>query len=473
MKRLRRSIRICALILTLVMILPMVYGGYSLLRYGTRWRTSEYNTYLPSIKAAVTAGSIYDRNGVRLASTTEGINAAGETVRTRVYAEDENVRRAMVHVVGDTRGNVKNAAESFFSEYLYGMKAGYLERLLQLGSGREHGDDITLTVDSALSAYIASVFPKGKNGAVIVMNYKTGELYALCSFPEFDPAGSTVTLSQATNRATRWYSAPGSTFKIVTLAAALQNIQNAENRSYLCTGGVAFGEHERTVSDYRNEIHGTLTLKSAFAQSCNSTFAILASEMGDKTLRRTAEAFGVGDDFTFRDLVVENSAYANSEQTLMGADLAWTGVGQNQLALTPLHMCMIGAAVANNGVMMEPRLLMSAVGAGGVRRLSFESAVYRTAMTPEIARTVSEYMRDVVVNGTGRNAAVSGLRICGKTGSAEIDTQENENAWFVGFIDDDAHPYALCVVVAEGGTGGSVAAPVAQKIFQYMNGKSY
>ena len=296
---------------------------------------------------------------------------------------------------------------------------------------------------------------------------------SLCSFPEFDPAGSTVTLSHATNRATRWYSAPGSTFKIVTLAAALQNIQNAENRSYLCTGGVAFGEHERTVSDYRNEIHGTLTLKSAFAQSCNSTFAILASEMGDKTLRRTAEAFGVGDDFTFRDLVVENSAYANSEQTLMGADLAWTGVGQNQLALTPLHMCMIGAAVANNGVMMEPRLLMSAVGAGGVRRLSFESAVYRTAMTPEIARTVSEYMRDVVVNGTGRNAAVSGLRICGKTGSAEIDTQENENAWFVGFIDDDAHPYALCVVIAEGGTGGSVAAPVAQKIFQYMNGRSY
>ena len=157
MKRLRRSIRICALVLTLVMILPMVYGGYSLLRYGTRWRTSEYNTYLPSIKSAITAGSIYDRNGVRLASTMEGVNAAGETVRTRVYADDESVRRAMVHVVGDTRGNVKNAAESFFSEYLYGMKAGYLERLLRLGSGREHGDDITLTVDSALSAYIASV----------------------------------------------------------------------------------------------------------------------------------------------------------------------------------------------------------------------------------------------------------------------------------------------------------------------------
>ena len=122
---------------------------------------------------------------------------------------------------------------------------------------------------------------------------------------------------------------------------------------------------------------------------------------------------------------------------------------------------------------LEPRLLLSVVGAGGTQRLGFESAAYRTAMTPEIARTVNEYMREVVVNGTGRNAAVSGLRICGKTGSAEIDTQENENAWFVGFIDDDAHPYALCVAVAEGGTGGSVAAPVAQKIFQYMNGRLY
>ena len=472
MKQLRKSIRICALILALMLLLPLGYGVYSQLVYGTRWRTSEYNTYLTSMKSNVTAGSIYDRNGVVLATTEVTTDAEGNLTRKRVYAGEEAIRRAVVHAVGDTRGNVKNAVESFMAEYLYGANMGYLERLTQTRSGSLRGDNVTLSLDSQLSAYIASVFPTGKNGAAVVMNYKTGELYALESFPNFDPmSGSYVTVSQALNRATRWVSAPGSTFKIVTLAAALQNISDAEGRAYLCTGGVAFGEHQRTVTDYALTAHGELTLRGAFAQSCNSTFAILASEMGDRALRRTAESFGIGDDFTFRDLVVENSAYASSASPLLGADLAWTGAGQNQLALTPLHMCMIAAAVANDGVMMEPRLLLRAVSPAGVQRAAFEPAAYRTALPADVAVTVRDYMRQVVTNGTGRAAAVSGLTVCAKTGTAEIDTQENDNAWFVGFIDDDDLPFAVCVVVQEGGTGGSAAAPVAQKIFRYLSGK--
>ena len=472
MKQLRKSIRVCALILALMVILPLGYGVYSQLVYGTRWRTSEYNTYLTSMKSNVTAGSIYDRNGVVLAHTEVSTDAEGTVTRKRVYAADESVRRAVVHAVGDTRGNVKNAAESFLAEYLYGANMGYLERLAQLQSGSLHGDSVTLTLDSALSSYIASIFPADKNGAVVVMNYKTGELYALQSFPTFDPqSGSYVTVSQALNRATRWVSAPGSTFKIVTLTAALQNVSGAESRTYLCTGGVSFGEHERTVTDYALTAHGELTLKGAFAQSCNSTFAILASEMGDKALRRTAEGFGIGDDFTFRDLVVENSAYASTSNALLGADLAWTGAGQNQLALTPLHMCMIAAAVANDGVMMEQRLLLQAVSPKGAQRAAFEPMAYRTALPADTAATVREYMRQVVTNGTGRSAAVSGLTICAKTGTAEIDTQENDNAWFVGFIAQDDLPFAVCVVVQEGGAGGTAAAPIAQKIFRYISGK--
>lgn len=472
MKQLRKAIRLCAFLLALMVLLPIGYGAYSLLRYGTRWRTSEYNTYLTSLKANVIAGDIRDRNGVVLATTQSTIATDGSVSTQRVYAQEEAVRRAVVHVVGDTRGNVKNAAENFMAEYLYGANMGYLERLGQIKSGVLRGDSITLTLDSGLCAYIASLFPQGKTGAVVVMNYKTGELLALCSFPNFDPAASRgVSVSQALNRATRWLSAPGSTFKIVTLAAALQNVQDAEGRSYLCTGGVSFGEHERSVSDYGGAAHGSLSLKRAFAQSCNSTFAILASEMGDRALRRTAESFGIGDDFTFRDLVVENSAYANSANALMGADLAWTGAGQGQLALTPLHMCMIAAAVANDGVMMEPRLLLQATGVSGVQRIAFEPAVYRTVMPADMAVTVRNYMREVVTAGTGRSAAVGGLTICAKTGTAEIDTQQEDNAWFVGFIDEDALPYAVCIAVANSGTGGSVAAPIAQDVFRYLSGK--
>ena len=473
MKQLRKSIRVIALVLALMVLLPIGYGGYSLIRYGTRWRTSEYNTYLTSMKSGVTAGSIYDRNGVTLASTTVSTDETGETVRTRTYAQDASVRAAVVHVVGDTRGNVKNAAESFMAEYLYGTNMTYAERLKQvLSTGSLRGDDITLTLDSSLCAYAASLFPQDKSGAIVVMNYKTGEIYALQSFPNYDPqSGKTVTVRQALNRATRWLSAPGSTFKVITLAAALQSLPGAAESSYTCTGGVSFGEHQRVVTDYGAAAHGTLTLKDAFMKSCNSTFAMLACQMGDKALRKTAQSFGLDDAFTFRDLVVENSAYASSSAALLGADLAWTGAGQNQLAVTPLHMCMVAAAVANDGVMMEPRLLLRAVGAEGAERQTFEPAVYRTAMDAQTAATVREYMRAVVTGGTGRSAAVRGLTVCAKTGTAEIDTQEKDNAWFIGFIDDDAYPFAVCVAVENAGTGGAVAAPIAQKIFARLAGK--
>lgn len=158
------------------------------------------------------------------------------------------------------------------------------------------------------------------------MNYKTGEIYALQSFPNYDPqSGKTVTVRQALNRATRWLSAPGSTFKVITLAAALQSLPGAAESSYTCTGGVSFGEHQRVVTDYGAAAHGTLTLKDAFMKSCNSTFAMLACQMGDKALRKTAQSFGLDDAFTFRDLVVENSAYASSSAALLGDDLAWDG----------------------------------------------------------------------------------------------------------------------------------------------------
>lgn len=463
MKQLRHAIRICAVLLAVMMVLPMLYGGYSLIRYGTRWRTSEYNTYLTGMKSDVIAGNIYDRSGVLLASTDP------ET-HSRVYAGDETLRRAMAHVLGNARGAVKNAVETFFADYLYGGKMSFIERFNQTMRGELRGDDLVLTLDGGLSAYIESIFPQDKNGAVVVMNYRTGEIYAMNSYPTFDPASAAyVNINQSLNRATRWLSAPGSAFKIVTLAAALQNMPGVEERTFTCTGGLSFGEHQRTVRDYGGTAHGSLSLRKAFIRSCNSTFATLAGEMGDSALRRTAESFGIGDDFTFRDLVVENSAFSLSERELLGADLAWTGAGQHQLGITPLHMCMIAAAVANDGVMMEPRLLLSATSPMGVQRLTFEAAAYRTALPASVAQTIRGYMRDVVQSGTGRSARVSGLSICAKTGTAEIDTQENDNAWFVGFAEDGAVPVAVCVVVADSGAGGSVAAPIAQKIFTYMN----
>jgi len=109
----------------------------------------------------------------------------------------------------------------------------------------------------------------------------------------------------------------------------------------------------------------------------------------------------------------------------------------------------------------------------GAAHAEFTPKVYRTAMTAENAAVLQEYMRSVVTNGTGTAAAIPGIKVCGKTGSAEKDTQENTNAWFVGYLDEEESPYAICVVVEDAGGGGSVAAPIARKIFTWMLENGY
>ena len=217
--------------------------------------------------------------------------------------------------------------------------------------------------------------------------------------------------------------------------------------------------------------HGSLNLRKAFTQSCNSTFAVLAAELGDKNLRRTAASYGVGDDFTFRDLVVENSSYPTVNRN--DGEIAWTGAGQSALTASPLHLCMIASAIANDGVMMEPKLLISATAPNGTQRAKLTAKVYRKPITSDQAAILKDYMRAVVTGGTGTSAKISGTKVCGKTGSAEIDGQEFTNAWFVGFLDEAASPYALSIVVENGGGGGSVAAPIARKIFSWMLSNGY
>ena len=468
MKKLRRNIRALTFFLCGLFVLLAAYGAYSLSTSGGRWFASSVNTYARARRQGVIAGDILDKNGVVLATTRDG---------ERVYAGDEAVRRAVAHAVGMPSGNVSNGVETFMASYLYGFNMSFLERLSCAVKGEpRQGDAVQLTLDSAISRYAASRFPAGKAGAVVVMNYKTGEVLALQSFPNFDPMNITAQVrndpqTPFLNRATQSLKAPGSTFKIVTAAAALENFPDAETRAYQCTGQLQVGD--RVITDAGTDLaagqitrHGQLTLRRAFQVSCNNTFAQIALNLTDPTLRRTAENMGFNDNFLFRDLVVENSSYPTQNRT--DREIAWTGAGQSALTATPMHMCLIASAVANDGVMMEPALLQRATAQNGKTRYVFSPRVYRRAMKAETAATLKEYMRSVVTSGTGTQAAVAGANVCGKTGSAEIDTQENTNAWFVGFLDEADAPYALAIVVEDAGGGGSVAAPIARDIFNWL-----
>jgi peptidoglycan glycosyltransferase len=218
--------------------------------------------------------------------------------------------------------------------------------------------------------------------------------------------------------------------------------------------------------------HGTVDLKTAFKRSCNVTFGKLAYQLGLERLRQTAERFGFNENFKFGDFVVYNSAFPTDVSNMNG--LVWAGIGQGEVLVTPLHMAMIAGAIANGGTMMKPWLIEKITNSLGAATTTAAPTAYRKVLSESVAGKIAEYMYETVQSGTATRAAIKGLRVCGKTGSAEVsDNKEVEtNAWFTGFIQDDEHPYAIAVVIEGGGAGArmpsELAARALKKTIEYV-----
>ena len=286
----------------------------------------------------------------------------------------------------------------------------------------------------------------------------------MVSFPNYDPEqveSRSVVETAYLNRCLQGQYAPGSVFKIVTLASALENKTGVSNVLYSCEGSRLFDNVPVTCAG--GTVHGEMSLKQAFMKSCNITFAQLSYELGASTLQKTAEAFGFNDNFQFQDLILYQSTFPSDISTV--GELAWSGVGQGRVLVTPLHMAMIAGAIGNDGLMMKPTLIAQVSGSSGISRLRTAGGVYRRAVSQSTADVIADYMYAAVESGTGTRAQVSGHKICGKTGSAETSDDKTvpTNAWFVGFVDEPEHPYAVAVVVEEGGSGGDKAARLGGK----------
>lgn len=457
MKELRRNMRMVGVLLLCLFLGMGGWFGWSAYTQGTRWMSSGNNTRLNSARKDVTMGTITDRSGLTLAYSD--IN--GE----RCYAADADVRWAMAQTVGDTLSMSGTGVETMHAGILLGFSGSIIDRTWQWLSGEEtRGDDIRLTVDAELSAYIADQFPEGYNGAVALVNYQTGEILAMVSMPSYEPykAGSRdVAESAYLNRCLQGKYTPGSVFKIVTMAAALENKTGVTQRIYTCEGSRLYGDVAVTCAG--DTEHGDLTMQEAFTKSCNVTFAALSYELGGTEMIRQSEAFGFNDNFTFPDLVLYESSYPKDIGSI--AELAWSGVGQARVLVTPLHMAMIAGCIGNGGVMMQPLLIDQVTGSTGIPRLRASGGVYAKPVSESTARTIGQYMKAAVEDGTGSRAAIDGYTVCGKTGSAEIsnDKSVETHAWFVGYLEEKEHPYAIAVVVEQGGSGGDKAARLAGK----------
>jgi len=451
----RKNIRFLIFVFVLLFAAMIFYLVYAITVYGERWFASPNNPRIGSVKGDVQAGTINDRNGEKLAWSN------GED---REYSSDSSLRESVSHVVGDPYGMTRGA-ESFYAKYLYGFAEDAVERISDVLVGQKRrGSDVWLTVDAKLSDSILRAMGDRK-GAVVILNYKTGEVLASVSNPAFDPykiksysgkTGSTALF----DRATMGRYPPGSTFKVITTAAVLENPE-LELKFHDCLGTAEIGGKD--VQCAGKTAHGEEDLEEAFYKSCNTFFATQSLQLKGELLKKEAEKFGFNDDFMFDDMVAYQSVYSKPESDI---DTAWSGVGQYKDLMTPLHAAMIAGSIANKGVMMEPKFLKTAQSPTGTVLYSLQTEVYRTPVSESVAGELKKLMLGVVSKGTGSAARVGGLKVGGKTGTAEYmddKGKKKEHAWFIGFIDDTKHPLAVAVILEGAGSGGKYAAPVAKK----------
>ena len=463
MRELRSSIRLLTMIMAALVLIVCSAFILTLHLNGNRWINRANNTRLADAKKTTVQGKIMDRAGVVLSES--------KTAGGRDYIADEKTRRALSHVIGDQENMSSTGVENFHASTLLGFTTTRTGYMLQKLSGQSPvGNDITLTVSAELTEYISQVFPAWKSGAVVVMNYKTGAILAMLSLPDFDPANMDQPVQDTAyyNRVLQMRYAPGSVFKIITLASAMENVPGVMREEFSCSGIWNYSSYSLRCAG--GNVHGDMSLAQAFTDSCNVTFGALAYRIGADKLKTTAENFAFNYDFAFDDVILNESKCLSQKRE--ATDVIQAGIGQGTTQVTPLHMAMISGAIANKGIMMEPKLIRKVTNPNGNVVSEMTEEVFKTVTSEENAFEIARYMYETVRGGTGTQAAISGYtagKVCGKTGSAEWtnDKERATHAWYTGFLyGDDAHPYAIAVVVEEGGYGGSVAAPVASKVLR-------
>lgn len=357
------------------------------------------------------------------------------------------------------------------------------DRLSQLLSGRTlHGGNVTLTVDRAAQQVAAKALGD-RRGAVVALDPRSGAVLALVTSPSYDPAQLTGHQASANNkafaalnadpaaplldRATQQLYPPGSTFKLVTTAAALGSGRYTPDSQVPAPDVLTLPQtHGVQLHNFQDESCGQkIPLIKALEISCNTAYAQLGMDLGGNALRAQAQAFGFGQPLDGFPLPYSPSRFPD---TLNQPQTAQSAIGQYDVRVTPLQMAMVASAVANGGVLMKPYVVAEEQGPD-LRVLSrTEPQQLGSPVNATVAREMNAMMVDVVAHGTGTGAQVPGVTVAGKTGTAE-DGAGPPDAWFVAFAPAQAPTVALAVLVEHGGgevngTGGSVAAPLAQQV---------
>lgn len=328
------------------------------------------------------------------------------------------------------------------------------------------GADLKLSIDMDVQRAAAQALGKRK-GAVVALDPRTGAVLAMVSYPRYDPNDlediwkdlNEDPDSPLLNRPVQGLYPPGSVFKIITAGAGLQTGTVTPDTEFIDTGTVTFDGYE--VHNYDDRVYGSHDFTRAFASSINTTFAKVGVDMGAETLAAFAESFGFGKDVPWG--MGGSKGRFPDPAGLDDAGLAQVSFGQAGVLSSPLLMALAAAAVANGGTIMEPYLVQQVLDYHGRVLRETRPKVWLKAVSGETAATLTDLMIQVVRRGTGTAAALDGVQVAGKTGTAEV-ADADPHAWFAGFAPARDPEVVVCVLIENGGSGGSVAAPVARQV---------
>ena len=417
---------------------------------GGHWASSPFNRHLYNSAGQLISGTLLDRDGEVLSA----VDQSG----SRTYPDGETRRKSILHVVGDPYGSIGTGALTAFADRLTGFD------LLNGAFGAQRGNQVYLTIDADLNetAYRAL---NGRKGTVAVYNYQTGEILCLVSSPSFDPrnipSGLETDPSYDGVYLNRFLSStfpPGSIFKTVTLAAALEELPGLEERTWVCEGSAQIGDGTVTCT----AAHGEQTIQDALANSCNVAFGQLAVELGANTLEKYAGKAGLTKSYD-----VNGIPTAAGSVDLSGAtdnDLAWAGVGQYHDSVNPCALMIYMGAIANGGKAVQPTLIQKVV-SPGLPTLPQFTHTTRRMIKADTAQAMADMMANNV-SATYGTKRFSGMDLCAKSGTAEVGADQKPHAWFTGFLRNEEAPYAFVVLVENGGGGSEVAGTVAAKVLK-------
>ncbi|MDF3142364.1 MULTISPECIES: penicillin-binding protein 2 [unclassified Streptomyces] len=362
------------------------------------------------------------------------------------------------------------------------------------GKEKEGGNVVTTLNAAAQKAAYAGLKKQGGKGAVAAIEPSTGKILALASFPSYDPstiAGGGESDAEAwkkldkknnpddpmLNRALREVYPPGSTFKVVTAAAALENglYKTADEKTKSPDPWVMEGTTTKLPNEGNIPCENA-TLRVALQYSCNTVFGKVGSDLGNDAMLEEAKKFG----FTEEQFTPTRTSASVFSDNMNPSETALSSIGQFNTAATPLQMAMVASAVANDGTLMKPYMVdeiqthnLDPLEKTGPEEMS-------KPLSAENAQILQSMMETVVEDGTGRNARISGVKVGGKTGTAQhgVENSENPYAWFISYakLSDGSSPVAVAVVIEDDAavrddiSGGGLAAPIAKSVMEAVIG---